>query len=175
MGLEWTSWIFFREYYTFCVIRMWVDLVGYGPSHLSKSVFWARRTGLCLGCYGGTRAWHGAHCAFGLASGILGLFLYPYQLPPNPCVRTAWARAVIIPTTVAISTCLFGYGLIKPDRCHTWNVNDGPLGFALVFHTPLVFPCFLPTSPVLSSFGPIPSFLISLCSCTSFSPRFSSV
>ena len=117
--------------------------------------------GLCLGCYGGTRAWRGAHCAFGLASGILGLFLYPYQLPPSPCVRTVWARAVIIPATVAISTCLFGYGLIKPDRRHTWYVNDGPLGFALVFHTPFVFPCFLSTSPVLSSSGPIPSFFIS--------------
>ena len=53
--------------------------------------------------------------------------------------------------------CLLGYGLIKPYRRHTWYVNDGPLGFALVFHTPLVFPCFLPTSPVLSSSGPIPS------------------
>ena len=117
--------------------------------------------GLCLGCYGGTRAWRGAHCAFGLASGILGLFLYPYQLPPSPCVRTAWARAVIIPATVAISTCLLGCGLIKPDHRHTWYVNDGPLGFALVFHTPLVFPYFLPTSSVLNSFDPIPSFFIS--------------
>ena len=55
-----------------------------------------------------------------------------------------------------------------------------PLGFALVFHTPLVFPCFLPTSPVLSSSGPIPSpffffFFISWCSCILFSPGFSSV
>ena len=117
--------------------------------------------GLCLGYCGGTRAWRGAHCAFGLANGILGLFLYPYQLPPIPCVWTAWARAVIIYATVAISTCLLGYGLIKPDRRHTWYVNDGPLGFALVFHTPLVLPCFLPTSPVLSSSGPLPSFFIS--------------
>ena len=117
--------------------------------------------GLCLGCYGRTRVWRGAHCAFGLASGILGLFLYPYQLPHNPCVRTAWARAVIIPAMVAISTCLLGYGLINPNRRHTWYVNDDPLGFALVFHTPLVFPYFLPTSSVLSSSDPIPSFFIS--------------
>ena len=117
--------------------------------------------GLCLGCCGGTQAWRGAHCAFGLANGILGLFLYPYQLPPSPCVRTAWARAVIISATVAISTCLLGYGLIKPDRRHTWYVNDDPLGFVLVFHTPLVLPCFLLTSPVLSSSGPLPSFFIS--------------
>ena len=43
------SWIFFREYYTFYVIMMWVDLVGFGPSHLSKSVSWARRTGPLFG------------------------------------------------------------------------------------------------------------------------------
>ena len=35
--------------------------------------------GLCLGCCGWTWAWRGAHCAFGLADGIFGLFLYPYQ------------------------------------------------------------------------------------------------
>ena len=93
--------------------------------------------GLCVGCYGGTRAWREVHCAFGLASGILGLFLYPYQLPPSPCVRVAWARAVIIPATVAISTCLFGYGLIKPDRRHTWYVNDGPWVSRLFFILPL--------------------------------------
>ena len=28
--------------------------------------------------------------------------------------------------------------IIKPDRSHTWYVNDGPSGFELVFHTPLV-------------------------------------
>ena len=85
----------------------------------------------------------------------------PSVAPPSPCVRTAWARAVINPATVVISTCLLRYGLIKPDRHHTWYVNDGPLGFALVFHTPLDLPCFLPTSPVLSSSGPLPSFFIS--------------
>ena len=110
--------------------------------------FGPNESGLCLGCYGRIRAWHGPHYSFGLASGILSPFLYPYQLPPSPCVRTAWVRAVII-----ISTCLLGYGLIKPDRRHTWFVNDGPLGFALVFHSPLVFPYFLPTSSVLSSFS----------------------
>ena len=126
---------------------------------LPNPCFGPDELGLCLGCCGWTWAWRGAHCAFGLADGIFGLFLYPYQLPPSPCVQTAWARAVIISATVAISTCLLGYGLIKPDRRHTWYVNDGPLGFVLVFHTPLVLPCFLPTSPVLSSFGLLPSFL----------------
>ena len=126
---------------------------------LPNPCFGPDELGLCLGCCGWTWAWRGVHCAFELVDGIFGLFLYPYQLPPSPCVQTAWARAVIISTTVAISTCLLGYGLIKPDRRHTWYVNDGPLGFALVFRTPLVLPYFLPTSPVLSSSGPLPSFL----------------
>ena len=135
-----------------------------GLPNLPNPCFGPDELGLCLGCCGWMRAWHGAPCAFGLADGIFGPFLYPYQLPPSPCVRTAWARAVIISATVAISTCLLGYGLIKPDRRHTCYVNDGPLGFALVFHTPLVLPCFLPTSPVLSSSGALSSlfYLVSL-------------
>ena len=36
----------------------------------------------------------------------------PHQLPPSPCVRTAWARAVIAPVSIAISTCRFGLALI---------------------------------------------------------------
>ena len=86
----------------------------------------------------------------------------PPPPPPSPCVRTAWARAVINPATVVISTCLLKYGLIKPDRRHTWCVNDGPLGFALVFHTPLVFPYFLSTSSASSPSGPLPFFLFSV-------------
>ena len=96
----------------------------------------------------------------GWRMGYLAYLFIPISFPPSPCVRIAWARAVIISATVAISTCLLGYGLIKPDRCHTWYVNDGPLGFALVFHTLLVLLCFLPTSPVLSSSGALPSFFI---------------
>ena len=84
----------------------------------------------------------------------------PPPPPPSPCVRTAWARAIINSATVVISTCLLRYGLIKLDRRHTWCVNDDPLGFALVFHAPIVFPCFLPTSPVLSSSRALPSFFI---------------
>ena len=49
MGLDWTSRISFREYSIFCIIRMWVDLAGYGPSHFFKSVFWARRAGPLFG------------------------------------------------------------------------------------------------------------------------------
>ena len=150
----------FGEYSILYIRRIWVDWPGMGLPISPSSCFGPNEPGLCLGCCGGAWVWHGAHCSFGLVSGILGPFLYPHQLPPSPCVRTAWVRAVIIPATVAISTCLLGYGLIKPDRSHTLCVNDDPLGFALVFHTPLVFPYFLPTSSVLSSSGPIPFFFI---------------
>ena len=37
---------------------------------------------------------------------------WPYQLPPSPCVRTAWTRAVIVLASFTISTCLFGLSLI---------------------------------------------------------------
>ena len=84
----------------------------------------------------------------------------PLSVAPSPCVRIAWARDVIIHATVVISTCLLGYGLIKPHRRHTWCVNDDPLGFAPVFHTLFVFPYFLPTSSVLGSSDSIPSFFI---------------
>ena len=44
--------------------------------------FGPNKPGLCSGCYRGIRAWHGPHCSFGLASGILGPVLYPHQ---NSC------------------------------------------------------------------------------------------
>ena len=135
-----------------------------GLPNLPNPCFGPDELGLCLGCYGWTRAWRGAPCAFGLADETFGQFLYPYQLTPSPCVRTVWARAVVISATVAISTCLLGCGLIKPIRLHTCYVNDGLLGFALAFHTLLVLLCFLPTSPALSSFGSLSSlfYLVSL-------------
>ena len=37
---------------------------------------------------------------------------WPYQLPPSPCVRTAWTRAVIVLASFTISTCLFELSLI---------------------------------------------------------------
>ena len=141
---------------------MWVGWLSMGLPIFSNSCFGPNEPGLCSGCYRGIRAWRGPHCSFGLAGGILGSILYPHQLPPSPCVRTAWARAVINLATVVISTCLFRYGLIKPDRRHTWCVNDGPLGFALVFHTPLVLSYFLSTSSASSSSGPLPFFLFSV-------------
>ena len=66
-----------------------------------------------LGCYGGAWVLYGAYYSFGSASGILGPFLYPHQLPPSPCVRIAWARAVILLATIIISMCLLEYEIIK--------------------------------------------------------------
>ena len=42
----------------------------------------------------------------------VGPIFKPYQLPPSPCVRIAWARAVIVPVSFAISTCRFRSALI---------------------------------------------------------------
>ena len=55
----------------------------------------------------------GRATSLGLASGPASQFFKPYQLPPSPCVRNAWARAVTLLVSVAISTCLFGAGLVK--------------------------------------------------------------
>ena len=140
--------------------RIWFDWPSMGLPILPNPCFGPNGPSLCSGCYRGIWVWHGPHCSFGLASEMLGPVYIPISCPPSPCVRTTWARAVINSATVVISMCLLRYGLIKLDRRHTWCVNDDPLGFALVFHAPLVFPCFLPTSPVLSSSGALPSFFI---------------
>ena len=88
--------------------------MGYGPSNLSKiglraqgagPSFWAgiEGPGCCLR----------PASSLGLVSGMVSLFFSPHQLPPSPCVRNAWARAVILLTSVAISTCLFGVESVK--------------------------------------------------------------
>ena len=56
---------------------------------------------------------HGAHHSFGLGEWDIGPISLPPSVAPSPCVRIAWARAVILPATIAISTCLLGNGLIK--------------------------------------------------------------
>ena len=40
-------------------------------------------------------------------------FSNPINYPPSPCVRNAWARAVTLLVSIAVSTCLLGVGLIK--------------------------------------------------------------
>ena len=79
MGLDRTRRISFREYSVRCIRKIWVDWPGMGLPIFPNPCFGPDELGLCLGCFGGTRAWRGAHCAFGLTSGILGLFLYLYQ------------------------------------------------------------------------------------------------
>ena len=55
---------------------------------------------------------NGRASSLGLASGPASPFFKPYQLPPNPCVRCAWARVVTFLVLDAISTCLLGAGLV---------------------------------------------------------------
>ena len=64
---------------------------------------WRQRPGCFNGCTP----------SLGLASGSASPFFKPYQLPPNPYVRCAWARAVPFLVSDAISTCLLGAGLVK--------------------------------------------------------------
>ena len=72
--------ILFREYSILCIGKIWVDWPGMGPSSLSKIMLWALRAGPLF--------WadmEGPGCCIepivplGLASGILGPFLYPHQ------------------------------------------------------------------------------------------------
>ena len=70
----------FGEYSILCIRRIWVDWPGMGLPIFPSSCFGPNEPGLCLGCYRGAWVWHGAHCSFGLANGILGPFLYPHQL-----------------------------------------------------------------------------------------------
>ena len=51
--------------------------------------------------------------SLGLASGPARLFFKPYQLPPNPCVRRACARAISFLESDATSTCLLRAGLVR--------------------------------------------------------------
>ena len=77
----------------------------------------------------------------------------PHQLPPSPCVRTAWARAVIVPASIAISTCLFGLTLIAAiSRVLIITLWVSRLSFL-----------FLTTSSVSRSSGLLAFFWISVC------------
>ena len=59
--------------------RIWVDWPSMGLPIFPNSCFGPNEPGLCSGCYRGIRAWHGPHCSFGLASGMLCPVLYPHQ------------------------------------------------------------------------------------------------
>ena len=61
----------------------------------------------------GLNASTGMPLLWGLTSGPASPFFKPYQLPPSPCVRRAWARAVMFLVLDAISMCLLGAELVK--------------------------------------------------------------
>ena len=63
-----------------------------------------------LGWSQGPGCFIGRASSLGLASGPASPFFKPYQLPPSPCVRYTWARAITLLVSDAISTCLFGTG-----------------------------------------------------------------
>ena len=46
-------------------------------------------------------------------SGPARLFFKPHQLPPSPCARCAWARAVSFLVSGVISKCQLGAGLVR--------------------------------------------------------------
>ena len=77
----------FGEYSILCIRRIWVDWPGMGLPIFPSTCFGPNELGLCLGCYRGAWVWHGAHCSFGLANGILGPFLlwntWPISLSPS--------------------------------------------------------------------------------------------
>ena len=76
----------------------------------------------------------------------------PHQLPPSPCVRTAWARAVIAPPSIAISTCLFGLTLIT-------SISGVLIMTLWVSRLSFLPPYFLTTSSVSSSSDFVASYL----------------
>ena len=92
----------------------------------------------------------------------------PHQLPPSPCVRTAWARAVIVPPSIAISTCLFGLTLIAAiSRVLIMTLWVSRLSFLPSFFF-FLFPDDLFSFEFLWSL----SFLFIWCSCALLSPGF---
>ena len=50
---------------------------------------------------------------FGLGEWAGEAVFLTLSVAPSPCVRNAWARAVTLLISVAVSTCLLGVGLIK--------------------------------------------------------------
>ena len=79
-----------------------------GPRHWPMER--ANWTSPFLGRYSGLSYFIGP--ASPLGPGGWAPIFKPHQLPPSPCVRIAWARAVIVPVSFAISTCRFGLALI---------------------------------------------------------------
>ena len=99
--------ISFKEYSIFCIGKIWVDWPGMDLSNYPRSRFGPSEPGFYFGLI-----WRGLSVAWSppflwaWRVGYWAHFFIPINCPPSPCVRIAWARAVILPATVAISTCL---------------------------------------------------------------------
>ena len=102
---------FVRDYSIFHIGEIQSDLqdmafpnyprLAFGLSVLGSSFWLKREPGYHIG-----RA-----SSLGLESGPVSPFLQPYQLPPSPCIRSAWARAEILVASAAVSMC--PGGLVK--------------------------------------------------------------
>ena len=69
------------HYFSFLNDEIWLDV--YGPSNLSKIVFWAQRAGpLFWDVMEGRGCCMEPTTPLGLASGILGPFFIPISFPP---------------------------------------------------------------------------------------------
>ena len=75
--------------------------------------FGASGPGFRFGLAPGLRCLIGLAPSLGLASGPTRLFFKPYQLPPSPCVRCAWARAITFLASDVISTCQLRAGSVR--------------------------------------------------------------
>ena len=89
------------------IFRMWVFSITHnrplGRADWAFILGWRQRP----------ECFNGRVSSLGLASRPASPFFKPYQLPPSPCVRCAWARAVTFRVSDASSTCLLGAGLVK--------------------------------------------------------------
>ena len=65
------------------------------------------------------------------------LFSNPISCPPSPCVRTAWARAVIVPASIAISEVFLFLSHSWARRVsissHFFDRYDEVLGFSRLY------------------------------------------
>ena len=92
----------------------WAFILGCRQKGLNASMGMPSGLGLCPGLASKSlNASMGMLLLWGLASGPASPFFKPYQLPPSPCVRRAWARAVTFLILNATSTCLLGARLVK--------------------------------------------------------------
>ena len=88
------------------ICRMWAFSIIH--NHPLGRADWA----FILGRRQKPECFNGRASSLGLASGPASPFFKPYLLPPSPCVRCAWARAVTLLVSDAISMCLLGAWLV---------------------------------------------------------------